>query len=257
MFSEVKLQFTLFVYALSYFTRLPVPASTKFDNEHFYKSLAYLPLVGAIVALLMISSFCLFASVFNLEISLVLTLTVAVFSTGALHEDGFADCCDGLGGGYSIEQRLKIMKDSRIGSYAALGLIMLLLLKVFALLQVAEQGLNSLFIAFFAAQILSRYCVLLIKESMSYARSQSGGKVNCLAEKLSPGYLLPASLVAALPFFFLSLLQSLILVVSLFLIALFLRRVFTVKLGGYTGDCLGLLQQVCEVSVYLVLGASV
>lgn len=257
MFSKVNFQFTLFIYALSYFTRLPIPASTKFDNAQFYKGAAYLPVIGAVVALLLISSFWLFTLLFNIEISLIFTLIVAVFVTGALHEDGFADCCDGLGGGYRVEQRLEIMKDSQIGSYAAIGLVLLILLKMTALLTVAELGETYLFSAFFAAQVLSRYCVLLVKESMPYARRHSGGKVNSLAERLTPGYLLFASLVSFLPFIFQPLLQSFLLVASLSVLVLFFRQLFKKQLGGYTGDCLGLVQQITEVSCYLLLGVAV
>ncbi|MCW8994518.1 MAG: adenosylcobinamide-GDP ribazoletransferase, partial [Psychromonas sp.] len=77
MFSKVNFQFTLFIYALSYFTRIPIPAATKFDNAQFYKGSAYLPVIGAVIALLMISSFWLFSFLFNTEINLILTLTVA------------------------------------------------------------------------------------------------------------------------------------------------------------------------------------
>ena len=76
----------------------------------------------------------------TLPIAVLLGMATAVLLTGALHEDGFADTCDGLGGGWNAEERLRIMKDSRIGTYGALGLVFVVLLKFFVLLQIETRN---------------------------------------------------------------------------------------------------------------------
>jgi adenosylcobinamide-GDP ribazoletransferase len=120
-------QLELFFIALAYFTRLPVPGWVAFAPEKLGQAARFLPLVGWLVAAIGAAVFWLAAQVLPVDIAVVLSMAATVRVTGAFHEDGWADTCDGLGGGWTKARVLEIMKDSRIGSFGAIGLVLLLL----------------------------------------------------------------------------------------------------------------------------------
>jgi adenosylcobinamide-GDP ribazoletransferase len=253
LFARSKLQLILFFYALSYFTRLPIPTYIVFDKNEFHKANAYLPIVGMLVAVSMTITFYFCQLMFSNPVSLILMIAGSILLTGALHEDGFADCCDGLGGGYDASQRLKIMKDSQIGSYGGIGLIILFFLKFSLLLELSEMGLSTLFISLLIAQTLSRYGALCLMQTMPYVRLEKEGKVQELAKKLNNAYFTLGSLFC-LPVLLLLATKSALLVVIISVVAgLLLRALFNKTLGGYTGDCLGFTQQFLELTLLLLL----
>jgi adenosylcobinamide-GDP ribazoletransferase len=255
MLPQLKKQLTLLFYALSYFTRIPIPASIVFDNEQFHKANAYLPFIGLLVAFKMITIFYLCQLLFSVPISIILMLVASLLLTGALHEDGFADCCDGFGGGYDPTQRLKIMKDSQIGTYGGIGLIILFLLKFNLLIELANVGLETLAISLILAHTLSRYGALCIMQTMPYVRLAKEGKVKELTTKLNRVYFIFASLLT-LPLLCLATLPIVLMIsiVTVVIVGL-LHRLFTVTLQGYTGDCLGFTQQSLELAILLLLSA--
>jgi adenosylcobinamide-GDP ribazoletransferase len=250
--SFIKFQCTLFFYALSYFTRLPVPHCIVFDNEQFHKANAYLPLIGLLVGLAMFTIFYICQLLFSIPISILLMLIGAMLITGALHEDGFADCCDGFGGGYNTTQRLKIMKDSQIGSYAGIGLVVLLLLKFNLLLALTEIATSALFISLIIAHVASRYGALCVMQTMPYVRLAKDGKVLALSKKLNRNYFLVSSFVTLLAFCLLPIKSAFLLISVLVMIGLLLRTYFNKTIGGYTGDCLGFSQQCLEITILLL-----
>lgn len=250
---KLILQFVLFFYALSYFTRVPIPATITFDNKQFHKANAYLPIIGAGVAIVMVALFYLWQLFFSLPVSLILMLIGSLLLTGALHEDGFADCCDGLGGGYNTAQRLKIMKDSQIGSYAGIGLVILFLLKFTLFVELAMIAYPALFIALLIAHVLSRYSALCIMQNLPYVRLKNGSKVQALATKLNNHYFIFASLCAFSTLLLLSLQSAVIIICVTTVLTLILRKLFIRDLEGYTGDCLGFTQQCIEVTILLLL----
>ncbi|MCP5077799.1 MAG: adenosylcobinamide-GDP ribazoletransferase [Psychromonas sp.] len=253
MLLKARKQLTLFFYGLSYFTRIPIPRSVDFDNDQFYKANAYLPIIGLIVAVVMIVVFYLSQLIFSTSISLILMLMASLLLTGALHEDGFADCCDGFGGGYDITQRLKIMKDSQIGTYGGIGLIFLFLFKFSILIELAEFGIVTLVIGLLVAHSLSRYIALTIMQALDYVRLENGGKVQGLAKKLNRTYFVFASVCASLPLFLLPITTLLSVFFTVGLVSWLLFRMFRVNIEGYTGDCLGFAQQIVELSILLLL----
>lgn len=253
IFKALKQQIILLFYAISYFTRLPIPASITFDNEQFHKANAYLPIIGIGTALIMMAIFTLCQYLFSIPVSLIIMLIGSLLLTGALHEDGFADCCDGFGGGYSVTQRLKIMKDSQIGTYAGIGLIILFLLKLTLLIELTQISHVSLFISLLIAHSLSRYSALCIMQALPYVRLGKDSKVKTLATKLPRGYFIFASF-CAVPSLLLLAPNHLFIVVGFTLIATFILAKFFIRnLQGYTGDCLGFAQQCIELIVLLSL----
>lgn len=250
----------LFFTALAFLTRIPIPAATPYSPEHMHASARYFPIVGMIVGGFGALVYLLAAQIWTAPIAILLSMAATVLLTGAFHEDGFADSCDGFGGGWRREQVLTIMKDSRIGSYAAIGSILLIALKFFGLLALApaaQVAAPAVGCALIVAHAWSRLLAISYLFDLNYVRDDATGKVKPMATQLSRNELLIAAL-SATPLLLLIGLRKTALVVAVLLLwrwlfAKYLQR----RIGGYTGDCLGCAQQVAEVLIYLVLGAGV
>jgi adenosylcobinamide-GDP ribazoletransferase len=179
-------------------------------------------------------------------------MIATIVLTGAFHEDGWADSCDGFGGGWDRDQVLAIMKDSRLGTYGALGLGLMLALKFMALYALHDVAL--VMPALLLGHSWSRLLAVSYLFDFSYTR-EADSKVKSLARQLTPNGLRIA-IVSMLPLVFLISFKQLLWVVAALLIFRWVfGRYITRRIGGYTGDCLGAAQQVAEVLVYLVLAA--
>ena len=119
---EIKIFFT----SLMFYTRLPCPSYIDHSENYLNKATRYFPLIGIIVGTISFLLFWIFNQIFNVEISIIIAIATGILITGAFHEDGFADTFDGFGGGWTKEKILEIMKDSRIGAYGAISLIVLI-----------------------------------------------------------------------------------------------------------------------------------
>jgi adenosylcobinamide-GDP ribazoletransferase len=242
----IRTELEYFFAAVRFFTRLPVPAWVGHSDAQLNHATRYFPLVGWIVGLIGVLVTWLAARVLPPSMAVLLGMAATVLVTGAFHEDGFADSCDGFGGGWNREQALAIMKDSRIGSYGAIGVCLLLLGKWNALYE-----LNILVLpALLAAHAISRAAAVTLIYRLEYVRDESG-KSKPLAVRLSRGELLMAWSFGLLPLIFLpwwSALQGLAAVLLVtWLAARYTRR----RIGGYTGDVLGATQQLSEFAFYL------
>ena len=249
-------QLRLFFLALQFFTRLPIPDWVGFREEWLGRIARFFPLVGWIVGA--VSALTVWAAAYLLPPlpALLLALIAGVLVTGALHEDGFADVCDGFGGGTTRERVLEIMRDSRIGVYGALGTGLLLTLKLSCL---AGLPASARVCALLAAHPLSRALAAGLMWRLDYARSE--GKAAPVARRMPGGEYLFALLCGVLPAgaaVFLQLLawQAVLAgAVLALLFALYLVRLFSRSIGGYTGDCLGAVQQLSEAGFYLGLSS--
>lgn len=125
-----------------FYTRIPCPKWVGHEPDYLNKATRYFPLIGWIVGVVSFGV-CMGARQFwEIPIAVVLSLIAGILTTGAFHEDGFGDVCDGFGGGWTKTRILDIMKDSRIGAYAGIGLTLLLLLKYNAWVAVVFPGIN-------------------------------------------------------------------------------------------------------------------
>ena len=245
-------QLARFFTALGYFTRLPVPAWVAWSPERLARAAAWLPLVGWVVGLAGAAALYALAQVLPASLAVILSMALTIRLTGALHEDGFADACDGLGGGWDKAQILAIMKDSRIGSYGAIGIVLMLLAKAAALIELAATGPATAAIALLVAHPLSRLAAAAVLHALPYARSDERSKAGALAQRLSRGELILAGLCGLLPAFaLLAPLQGLSALALAALLTLWLARLFLRRLGGHTGDLLGAVQQAAELACYV------
>ena len=250
-------QFHIFLNALMFYTRIPVPSWMKHDAEMLNKATIYFPIIGWIVAGIAALVFYISSLVFNNpEISILLSMVASILTTGAFHEDGFADVCDGFGGGWEKEKILDIMKDSRVGTYGSVGLILMFGLKFFSLESLDNQ---TLICTLFIAHSLSRFVALSFIFTLNYVREDELSKAKPVAKKLPLNDLLKAFIYAILPLFMYVIITKnfflLLIFPPLIILHLYFRHYFKKWIGGYTGDCLGATQQVAEVIIYLVVVA--
>jgi adenosylcobinamide-GDP ribazoletransferase len=251
-------QLQLFFTALQFFTRLPAPRWVGFDAAWLQHAARYFPAVGIIVSLACAAVYWLAALWLPQVVAVILSTAAGIYLTGAFHEDGFTDVCDGFGGGMQPSRVLEIMRDSRVGAYGVIGIVLLLATKIAGLASLpALQVVPALLIA----HPLSRCFAAALIWRMPYVREE--GKVKPLAQNMSAGEFTVAAITAMLPLLVCVATgwlvpQALLLGISFGAAAAwFLARKFQRRIGGYTGDCLGAVQQFSEVAIYLGLLAAV
>lgn len=231
--------------ALRFFTRLPVPAWVGHSSEALANSTRYFPAVGLVVGGIAALVFFVTSYVWPLTLAVLASMAATLYITGVFHEDGWSDTIDGFGGGWEKERVLAIMKDSRIGSYGAAALIIMLLAKFCALIELKPSLIPA---AMIAGHALSRLCATAVMTSLDYVRDE--GKAKPMSAKISRAALAFAVSTAVLPLLFLPPSRVLLGLVLAGLATLWLARLFTRRIGGYTGDCLGAVQQFSEVAFY-------
>ncbi|KAA0993323.1 adenosylcobinamide-GDP ribazoletransferase [Dyadobacter aurulentus] len=253
----MKQQATLFFTALQFYTRFPAPRWVHYKPENLNRATGYLPLIGWIVGLVAGCSWLAGAYFTNLNIGLLLSMAASVLATGAFHEDGFADVCDGFGGGWTKAKILEIMKDSRIGTYGSVGLMLLLAFKFLLLQNLALQCSDDFAILIslsISAHAWSRLMPVFVIFTQPYARSDQDSKAKPVGGGTGLDSILTGSFFALVPvlFFGWHSQSPLIFICGILpvILTFALVRYFTKWIGGYTGDCLGAIQQVSEVAFY-------
>ena len=247
--AELRYFFT----ALGYFTRVPVPRWVGFEPAWLNAAARYFPLVGVLIGALGALVYLAALRVFPASVAVLLSMAVMLLATGAFHEDGLADCLDAFGGAYTREDVLRIMHDSRIGAFGAIGLVVALALKWQTLAALPPARAAMLMIAAHAA---SRACAISYLVSLEYVRPE--GKAKPVAQRMSARAWLCAC-VFGLPWLFWPTWSvtpdwraGVATLVVLAVLRYVLGRYFVRRIGGYTGDCLGFAQQVFEIAIYLV-----
>ena len=259
-----------YLLAVQFFTRIPITGRLAdwvgFSPAMLRASAAHFPGVGVLVGLATAATMaglllCLPASVFTPLVAAIFSTTLGVLLTGAFHEDGLADVADGLGGALNRERALEIMKDSRIGAFGAIALVLALLCKVSLLALLGSLSISVVCTALFLGHVLSRFWPLVVIRLLPHVGDVAGSKSKPLADQISLPALLAAALWCAGALGVVLYAQcgawavlAMPLVGALFasgLALLVLVRWFTQRLQGFTGDCLGTTQQVCEIAFYL------
>lgn len=238
-----------FCLALAFFTRLPIPARVHYCPEAQQRAIGYFSLIGWLLGGLQALALWGAAQIWPAPVAVVLTMVLGLLLTGALHEDGLSDMCDGLGGGVDHAKKLAIMKDSRVGSYGALALVLSQLLKFCLLVSLPEPWW-----ALLLAQPLSRAVAGSLMFVLPYVRVESAkAKAVVGSHAWRDGVGLLGGGVLALGLLPWTVALAGLLVLGLLFV--WLVRFLTRHLGGYTGDCLGAAQQLAELLIYLLLAA--
>ncbi len=247
-----------------FFTRLRVPKSLRWSEALMQKAAGWYPLVGALVGALGAGVAWLSLQIFPPLIAAVLSTIATMLITGAFHEDGLADVCDAFWGGYTRDRVLEIMKDSRVGTFGSAGLGMVLLAKVALLDVVLSQPdwlrWGGVVVALIVVHTVSRAASVSLLRLLTYVRANDtvGAKSKPMATKVSIPRLVFALACGALPLVLFVEPRRIGAVISLCaLAAVGLAVWFRKRIGGYTGDCLGAVQQLTEVIALAVLAAQV
>lgn len=242
--------------ALTFFTRLPFWRIREIPADAFKRVVPLWPLVGWLTGFVTALTLWLASEVMSLSLAWILALTARLLLTGALHEDGLADFFDGFGGGTSRERRLAIMKDSHIGTYGVIGLI------VYFALMLQLPGVISreaLILLVLCGDPFAKCCAAQLINLLPYARTESEAKNKTVYDRMRwhealicvVAGLVPACVMIFalhwLPVAFCWLMLAPVAV--MFLLALLMRR----KIAGYTGDCCGATFLLCELSLYLAV----
>ncbi|NQX85828.1 MAG: adenosylcobinamide-GDP ribazoletransferase [Flavobacteriaceae bacterium] len=244
----MKTQIHIFFNALSFFTRIPPPKWVVFSKEHNKKSIRYISLIGLLVGLVGALVYYGFGMLVPKSIAILLSIVSTIYITGAFHEDGFADVCDGFGGGWTKEKILAIMKDSQIGAYGAIGLILLLLIKFIALVELPSAILPLVIIS---GHAISRFMAAILVYILPYVSSSETSKSKTVAESKDMWSLFVNLGFVLIPLLFFETKWILLTLMPAFFGMLFLARKFKKWIGGQTGDCAGATQLFCEVIFYI------
>jgi adenosylcobinamide-GDP ribazoletransferase len=253
-----------YLLALQFFTRVPVTGRLAgwvgYSPAMLRASAAHFPGIGLLVGLL--AAGVAWVLLQRLPHGSYAPFVAAVFSTiatvlftGALHEDGLADVADGLGGSHERRRALEIMKDSRIGAFGAMALVLAFGAKFALLALLASVDVGALLAALVLAHVLSRAWPLLLMHWLPYVGDADGTKAKPMADAVTRGTLLVAALWTLAVLAGVAWLQGAAFVAAaLGLSALAfacMLRLLARRLQGFTGDCLGATQQVCEIACYL------
>ena len=252
-------QLRLLCVATQFLTRVPTPRLREFDPSWLSESMRYFPLVGVLVGLANVLVWWLVSRWLPASVSIGLMMGVSVLLTGAFHEDGFADVCDGFGGGSSKERVLAIMKDSRIGAFGAVGLLLMLGLKWTTLVALPSAQFAPCVVA---AHMLSRWCAIGLIAVLPYVRGSEDAKARDFAGRLSGGGWTLSGIIGFAGLAPLAWLYERgaagidwtalgagagAAAVAAVAAGLYVRH----RIGGYTGDCLGAVQQLAELGFLL------
>jgi|SRR5215217_1368866 len=248
----MRRQVELFLCAVQFLTRIPMPVLSRFEPDWVTRSARYFPLVGQLVGLICATALLGATQLWNGWIAALLAVGVGLMATGCFHEDGLADSFDGLGGGQTRERRLDIMKDSRVGTYGVAALLVTLALKV-AVLATMPPLLAA--IGLFAAHGLGRGAAVVAMRLTLYAVEGEATKWKPVPQGVTRGEMSAAVLLAAWP---VALLPWPSAGLGLALGAAFAGLLLVAAkrlIGGHTGDVLGGVEQLFEVGFLLGLAA--
>ncbi|MEM1263819.1 MAG: adenosylcobinamide-GDP ribazoletransferase [Pseudomonadota bacterium] len=244
-------ELAIFALAVQFLTRIPVPVGGAYTPERLAAAPRYYPLVGALVGALCAATYTLALDWLSPTVAVLLAIATGLLVTGAFHEDGLADTFDSFGGP-DRDTALAIMRDSRLGTYGTLALVMAIAIKAAALIGLEPDHVVTILIV---GHGLSRLSAVLVIATSRYARDHGTGKPTAdgidpvsLGAALATGALLLGAVV-----FTAGSLALLAVVIGAALGHIGMRALFERRVNGYTGDTLGAVQQTTEIGIYLGL----
>ncbi len=251
---SLRREAALFVAALQFLTRLPSPALKTFEPDWITRGARYFPVIGQIVGALAAFTFVGASALWPPWVAAILALAVGLLATGALHEDGLADTTDGLFGGATPARRIEIMKDSRIGAFGVLVLIVVLGLKAATLASLTPWLAAWSLVA---AHGWGRAAAVVAMRLTPYAPEGRPTRWSPARDGVRTWELLVALALAAWP---LAVLPPAFAVAGILGAATTAAAVLILaqrRIGGHTGDILGATEQMAEVGFLLGVSAAV
>jgi adenosylcobinamide-GDP ribazoletransferase len=232
--------------AFQFLTRLPL-SRLPYDADALSRSAKYFPLVGLLIGVLGSVIYLWLGRHLPATIAALFTLVFFVLATGGLHEDGLADVADAFGGGWNREQILAILKDSRIGTFGTLALLVSVGLRVLLL---ANLPLNRFAAYVISGHVLCRWTALPLGYALASARESSGQGAR-IARQISIGSLAIGSVLTVIIVAYSLRWAMWSPIVSTLLVTVASGLYYWRRIGGVTGDCFGATNQLAEIAVYL------
>jgi len=238
-----------FLQALSFLTILPVDQPSLPEEKGLARSMTFFPLVGLLIGLLLTVAYLILSFLFSKSLALWLTLGCLALLTRGLHLDGFADTVDGFAAGGPKEKILEVMRDSRIGAFGVVGLILLIGAKYLALDQITGPSIPSSLILM---TVMGRNSIVWVCFRSPYARTGEG-LARPFAENLTSREMIVSSASAIAMGLLVGGLEGVLVFIGIGLFSLAFRLFFLKKLKGITGDILGATNELSEVLCLLLL----
>jgi adenosylcobinamide-GDP ribazoletransferase len=237
-----------FLAALRFLTIIPIPGRRRISPEEMGGSIVYFPIVGLIIGLILVGLSLLL--MLFLPSTLVAVLLVAALAaiSGAFHLDGFVDTCDGMAGGKTVEERWRIMKDSRAGSFGIIGVCLLLLVKYVSLLNVPDNWLVETLVLM---PVIGRWAMVYAVFAYPYAKPSGLGKA--FKQGARWWRFLIATVITLVVVFILGRLTGFILMFAIWVIVVAMAAYLKSKFGGLTGDTYGAINEVAEVCLLILV----
>ncbi len=237
-----------FLAALRFLTIISIPWRHEVQKEQLGRSASYFPVVGLIIGLILAGLNWLFRLVLPPGVANALLLVLLVIISGALHLDGFADTCDGIAGHNAVEDRWRVMHDSRVGAFGIIGVVLLLLVKYVSLNSIPEALMMTTLVLM---PVVSRWAMVYTVFAYPYARPSGLGKT--FKQETSWQRFTLATLVTVALAAILAQLVGLVILVLIWVITVALATYLKRKFAGLTGDNYGAINEVVEVSVLIFI----
>jgi adenosylcobinamide-GDP ribazoletransferase len=239
--------FNNFLLILQFLTRIPISLNLECKQENFKKAALYLPIVGLIVGGIQWLTYYVLTNLLPANITSIFVFIISVLITGALHVDGIGDTCDGFYAFKGKDKIIEIMKDSRIGTYACIAIVMDILLKISSMTYIIE---NKLAIIIILAPVIARFSIIFI--SLIGKPAKSSGSGNLFIGNMSKIIALCAALLTfVVSIIFVGILDSTIIFIISMIITFLVNKYSESKIGGITGDILGANNELVEIFVLI------
>ena len=245
-----------FLAALSFLTIIPLPLRREISPDDVGRSMIYFPVVGAIIGFILAGLSWLFSLFLPPAIANGLLIAVLVVISGALHLDGFVDTCDGIAGHKTVEDRWKVMHDSRAGAFGIVGVVLLLLIKYVSLNSVPD---NLLMATLVIMAVVSRWAMVYAIFAYPYARPSGLGKIFkqganwprfAAATIITLAVAIGMARWANIAYFYLA---GPAIMLVIWLVVVGMATYFKRKFSGLTGDTYGAINEVTEVCVLIFI----
>ena len=248
-----------FLIGLQFLTRITIKTQTEWTEENFGKSVKYFPLIGAIIGIISAALTGIFYIVTGGKLPILtgaLAFTLPIIITGGIHCDGFIDSVDGLFSGREREKILEIMKDSRVGAFGAVGLILLATLEVATLIELLKISITWTLATIFSAPIISRLMMVLTIGKFPYARREGMGKAfSKYTTNRTIFFALIETILIFTPLIFFDVklfLTEILAAIISFGFTFYFGNFAIKKIGGVTGDIYGAVSTLVELIVLII-----
>lgn len=233
-----------FILNLQFLTRIPVPVKVDYSDRAFAAGSVFAPLIGLLIGLISVGTYLLSGMMDKRLLAIFLAMVVEIAVTGGLHLDGLADTFDGLFSYRDRERTLAIMKDSRLGTSGAIGLILVLVMKYVLLVSLPDRYLVA---CIAVMPVLSRMTVSWSAGLSPYARKGEKGMAAGLVGHTGPVEIVISTTLAIIISVLLLRIAAVPLVMIIIAFTLAMVLYVKVRIGGITGDVIGAVIELSEV----------